>query len=303
MNNREGVVGRREPRNESGKMAGFSLYFNIFLTVLKGTVGLLVHSQALIADAVHSGADVFGSFAVLVGMRVARRPADKDHPYGHGKAEIVAASLVAVLLILAAFEVASSAVRQFFLPPPEPDVWALATAVFAVISKEVVYRYQIRIGKRINSPALIAGAKDHRSDVYASLAAAVGIGIALLGAWWQVRILFYADPLAALVVSILIAHMGYTMAVESYTSLLEQVLTSEETSEMETMIYDIHGVRRVDSVRARSHGTYLVVDVRISVDPELTVLAGHEIARAVKRSMMQKFPRVQEVLVHINPYL
>lgn len=266
-------------------------------------VGVLTQSQALLADAVHSGADVAGSFAVLIGLWVARRPADEDHPYGHGKAEIVAASLVATLLILAGLEVAYSAVRQFFLPVPNQDIWALGTGVVAVLSKEIVYRYQFRIGKLLHSPALIAGAKDHRSDVYSSLAASLGIGIAMLGSQFHFPVLLYADPLAAFVVAVLIVHMGYKMAVESYTSLLEQVITPEETQDMEDIIQHISGVCRVDSVRARSHGTYLVVDVRISVDPQITVMAGHNIAKDVKQSLLDNFPRIQEVLVHINPYL
>ncbi len=299
----ENIIDFQEQNKLSGKIAGFSLILNVFLTLLKAVVGVLAQSQALIADAVHSGADVAGSFAVLIGLWVAKRPADEDHPYGHGKAEIVAASLVATLLILAGLEVAYSSIRQLFLPVPNQDIWALATGILAVLSKEIVYRYQFRIGNSLHSPALIAGAKDHRSDVYSSLAATLGIGIAMLGTQFHIPALLYADPLAALVVAVLIVHMGYQMAVESYTSLLEQVLTSEETEEMEHIIQKIAGVCRVDNVRARSHGTYLVVDVRISVDPEITVLSGHNIAKDVKQSLMDNFPRIQEVLVHINPYL
>ena len=299
----ERIIQLQFENDKSSKIAGFSLLLNLFLTVLKAVVGGMVQSQALLADAVHSGADVAGSFAVLIGLWVARRPADEDHPYGHGKAEIVAASLVAILLILAGLAVAYSAIHQFFFAMPQPDWWAFGTAIFAVLSKEIMFRYQYRVGNDLHSPALIAGARDHRSDVYSSLAASAGIGIALIGVQLHVPLLLYADPLAALVVAILIIHMGFMMAVESYTSLLEQVLTSEETTDMENIIKAIGRVCRVDSVRARSHGTYLVVDVRISVDPQLTVLAGHDIAKGVKKSLVDNFPRIQEVLVHINPYL
>lgn len=284
-------------------MAGFSLVLNLILTVLKAVVGSLTASQALLADAVHSGADVAGSFAVLIGLRVAKRPADEDHPYGHGKAEIIAASLVAIMLILAGLEVAYEAVRQFFMPIPSPDLWAFGTAIFAIIVKEIMYRYQNQLGQRLGSPALIAGAKDHRSDVFSSLAAALGIGIALLGYHLRIEWMLYADPTAAFIVSLLIIHMGYVMAVESYTSLLEQVLTPENTEAIKARIGVIDGVRRVDSVRARSHGTYLVVDVRISVDPEISVLASHSISKSVKQSLLDHFPNVKEVMVHVNPYL
>lgn len=291
-----------EDRTVSG-MTWLSAIVNVILTVVKAVVGVIAHSDALIADAAHSAADVAGSVAVMIGLRVARRPADDDHPYGHGKAEFIAASLVAILLILAGADVVYNSIRQFFAPMAKPEWAALFTAVGAVVVKEVLFRYQIAIGRKVHSPALLAGAADHRSDVYSSLAASVGIAIALFGAWLRQPILLYADPVAGLFVALVVVRMGYTMADESFRTLLDQVLDSATTARLDASIAAIPGVLRVDDLRARTNGSYWMVDVKVSVDPEMSVLEGHQIARTVKWAIIGEYPQVRDVLVHVNPYM
>ncbi len=293
---------KREEERQSNQLAYYSLALNVVLTAVKGIVGLVAHSDALLADAAHSGADVAGSIAVIIGIRVARRPADADHPYGHGKAEEIAANLVAILLILAGLDVVYSSVAGVITLSTAPDQVALYTAIGAMLAKEVMYHYQIRVAKRVNSPALDAGASDHRSDVYSSLAAAIGIFLSLLGKWNHLSVLLLADPIAGLIVAVVVVHIGYQLARQSYRTLMDQVLDEGSTHDMIAVAMGVEGVLRIDDLRARSFGSYIVVDIKLSVDAEATVSAGHHVAKEVKYQMMKRFHSVSDVFVHVNPY-
>ncbi|MHB1629768.1 MAG: cation diffusion facilitator family transporter [Bacilli bacterium] len=297
------AIDHRTTVREQNRQALYSIGLNVVLTALKGFVGVFAHSDALLADAAHSGADVAGSLAVWVGLRVARRPADADHPYGHGKAEWIAASLVAVLLLLAGLDVVYASIHQFFKSPAAPEAAAFYTAVFAIAAKEVMYRYQASLARRLDSPALLAGAKDHRSDVYSSLAAAAGILLAVVGNRIHVPALLYADPIAGLIVALVVVWIGYRLASDSFTALMDKVLDAKTASDMLHVVEQVPGVLRIDDLRARSHGPYVVVDVKVSVDAEASVLAGHHIAKTVKTRMMEQFGNVSDVLVHVNPFL
>ncbi|MCY0902993.1 MAG: cation diffusion facilitator family transporter [Firmicutes bacterium] len=292
----------RQRQRQVVQLTWVSALVNVFLTAIKAIVGFMTQSDALIADAAHSAADVAGSIAVMIGLRVAKRPADDDHPYGHGKAEVIAASLVAMLLILAGLDVVYTSARQLFAPKETPEMAALLTAVGSVLVKEVLFRYQMKVGRAAHSPALIAGAEDHRSDVYSSLAASVGILIALVGRWTHMPVLLFADPLAGIFVALVVVRVGYRMAGESFGTLLDQVLDGETTRQIAGCVADVPGVLRVDNVRVRTNGSYWIVDVRMSVDPEMSVLEGHQIARMVKWSIKGQYDQVRDVLVHVNPY-
>ncbi len=284
------------------RQAYVSLVVNIALTLVKSFFGFAAHSEALIADAAHSASDVAGSIAVLIGVQVARRPADNDHPYGHGKAEVIAASLVAILLILAGLEVVYTSVRTFFLPLSAPSSVALYVALAAALVKEVLYRVQMKLGQRDHSPALIAGAKDHRADVWSSLFAALGIAVALLGEWLHHPLLELADPIAGLFVALVVVRMGYQLAAESYKLLLDEVLDERATEGMISSARTVEGVLRVDDLRVRKSGPYGIAEVRISVDPTITVLQGHAIGHRVKDRLLEKHEELRDVLIHINPY-
>ncbi|KUO94832.1 cation diffusion facilitator family transporter [Ferroacidibacillus organovorans] len=284
------------------RQAYLSLLINIVLTLVKAFFGFVAHSEALIADAAHSASDVAGSIAVLIGVQVARRPADEDHPYGHGKAEVIAASLVAILLILAGLEVVYSSVRTFFLPLSAPSAVALYVALAAALVKEVLYRVQMKLGKRDHSPALIAGAKDHRADVWSSLFAALGIAVALFGEWLHHPLLELADPIAGLFVALVVVRMGYQLAAESYKLLLDEVLDERATEGMIASARDVDGVLRVDDLRVRKSGPYGIAEVRISVDPTISVLQGHAIGHRVKDRLLERHEELRDVLIHINPY-
>lgn len=275
---------------------------NLALAAAKLLIGWLAKSQALIADAVHSASDVVGSVAVLIGLRAADRPPDEDHPYGHGKAESVAAIIVSVLLALVGVEIGSASVKSLFAPLEPPGMAAVWAAVGSMIVKEWMFRYKYNLGKKLNSPSLIANAWEHRSDVFSSFAALIGIGGAILGGRFDIPWLLYLDPIAGIFVSALVLKMAYHIMMESIHNTLDHVLHEEETVELRRAIEAVPGVKRIDSFRAREHGHYQIVDVKIGVDPHITVEAGHRIAKQVKRELMAQFSAVRDVFVHVNPY-
>ncbi len=282
--------------------ARMSLLVNLMLTIAKGWIGFIAHSDALIADAAHSATDVAGSIAVLIGLYFAKRPADKEHPYGHGKAEFLAASVVAILLLLAGIEVLMKAISSFGSVLHAPAPIALFTSLIAVLIKEILYRFQGREGKKRNSPALIAGAIDHRSDVYASLLAAAGIGVALVGIFFHQPLFYYADPIAGMLVAVIVIVIGFRLIRDSSISLMDVVVDNEEKSAVYETIVKVPGVMRIDDLRMRTNGSYFLVDVKIGVDPSITVLEGHTITKQVKSAVLDRHPQVYDILVHVNPY-
>ncbi|MDR7315075.1 cation diffusion facilitator family transporter [Brevibacillus nitrificans] len=275
---------------------------NLALAAVKLVIGLAAKSQALIADSVHSASDVVGSVAVLIGLRAAERPPDEDHPYGHGKAESVSAIIVSVLLAIVGFEIGMSSIKSFFAPVEAPGFLAVWAAIGSMIVKEWMFRYKYNLGKKLNSQSLIANAWEHRSDVYSSFAALVGIGGAILGDWAGISWMLYLDPAAGIFVSALVLKMSYNILMESIHSTLDHVLHEDDALPFRECIEGVKGVLRVDSLRAREHGHYLIIDVKIGVDPHMTVEEGHRIGKQVKHALMEKFSQVRDVFVHINPF-
>ncbi|MEF3304547.1 cation diffusion facilitator family transporter [Paenibacillus sp. GYB003] len=279
-----------------------SLISNIVLTALKLIVGLLANSQVLIADGVHNAGDVIATMAALSSMRISKRPADEDHPYGHGKAEVLGSGIVAFILVIAALYIGYHAVLAFFEEPGHASVLALAAAVVSLIWKQWLYVYTMRIGKKENSKGLIATAYDHLADVYASVAAVIGIALALAGDHYGIHLLSYGDPAAGLIVSILVLKLAWHMAQEAMDILMEKAVSADKLNEYTTLVRSIPEVKRIDRIRAREHGHYILVDVRVSVPGELSIQQGHDISRSIKKAIMDRHQEVDEVLIHLNPW-
>lgn len=276
---------------------------NIALALMKFIVGMISNSRALIADAVHSASDIAGSFIVLIGVRAAHKPPDKDHPYGHGKAESIAAIIVSLILLYVGLEIAVGSIKAIFAGVNEaPKGIALVAILISMVVKEAMFQYKYRLGKRLNSQALIANAWEHRSDVYSSVAALIGVAAAILGNYIGFAALYYMDPVAGVVVALMILKMGYNLIRDSIHSAMDHVLHEEDSQHLYEAIRKVKGVQGIDELRAREHGHYLIVDVKISVNPKITVLEGHEIARQVKTMLLGRFANIADVFVHVNPY-
>lgn len=276
---------------------------NVLLTAAKGAAGFAFGSKGLLADAAHSASDIVGSIVVLFGIRIAAIPGDEDHPYGHGKAEHVASLIVGFLLILTALQIAISSLSVFRGEPPEPPgTYALPIIIASILVKELLFRYKFRLGRKYDSAALFTEAWHHRSDALSSLAVLVGIGAAVASKALAMPFLTYADAAAGVFVSIMVARVGYTVARESATVMMEQVLSEEDAEKFIDTARQVPGVLGVDELLARLHGHYVVIDIKISVDPRLSVKEGHDIGVDVRRSLIGAHSEVRSVLVHTNPY-
>jgi cation diffusion facilitator family transporter len=295
----------KEEKDERYQQVQFAAWVgiigNIILALIKGVVGWLAGSRALVADAVHSASDVVGSVAVLIGVRAAKLPPDEDHPYGHGKAESIAAIIVAVLLFIVGFEIALSAIKSFNEPIAVPGIIAIYAVIFSIVVKELMFRYKYRLGKKYRSEALITDAWHHRSDVFSSIAALLGIGASILGGYIGIPWLVYADPLAGIFVAGLILKMAWGLGKQSIHNAMDHVLHDEDTIEMRKTALAVEGVLKIDEFLAREHGHYVIIDIKIAVDPHITVEQGHAIGKKVKEQLV-KIEHVQDVRIHINPY-
>ena len=279
-----------------------SLISNLMLTVLKIVVGTIFRSPVLLADGYHNAGDVVASAAALTSMRISKRPADEDHPYGHGKAEVISSAVVAIILGLAAIYIAYESISALFSDPEKASIIAFITAIISLLWKQGLYMYTIKVGKAANSKGLIATAYDHLADVYASLAAVIGIGLALVGDFYQIKILAYGDPIAGIIVTVLVFRLAAHLGKEALDTLMEKSVNLERLTDFKGLINSVPEVKRIDRLRAREHGHYVLVDLRVSISGDLTVQQGHDISRKIKEIIMQAHTDVDEVLIHVNPW-
>lgn len=272
------------------------LLVNGGLSIVKLTAGVLGHSYALIADAVESLADIFGSLVVWSGLRVSALPADKNHPYGHGKAQPLAALIVAFMLFGAAIGISIEAVREIRTPHHAPASYTLIVLLGVVLVKEGMFRVVRRIARQIDSGVVLLDAWHHRSDAITSLAAAIGISVALIGGEGYEP----ADDWAALFASVVILYNASRLVVAPIQELMD-VRTPHVSEEARRIASAVSGVKGVEKVFARKSGMRYWVDMHLEVDPEMVVHRAHELAHQVKDIIRQKMPNVQDVLIHIEP--
>lgn len=282
--------------------AWVSVISNLFLTIIKIVTGVVFKSQVLLADGIHNAADVVASVVSLGSMKISNQPADEDHPYGHGKAEVVSSAFVAIILLGAAIYIGYESVKALFEPASEAHWIAFIAAVISVIWKALLYVYTMKVAKKQRSKGLEATAYDHLADVYASLAAVLGIGIALVNNYIHIPFAQYGDPVAGIVVAILILKLAISMMKESVDILMEASLPMERNYQYLETIQNNPHVKRIDSIRARNHGHYVLIDVRVGVPADLTIQQGHDVCREIKKSIRDMDEEVTEVLVHLNPW-
>lgn len=271
---------------------------NVLLVAGKLTAGLLGHSHALVADAVESIADIFSSIVVWRGLVVAEEPADEEHPYGHGKAEPIAAALVSTMLLFSAVGIAAVAVRSMLGEQHGgPRAFTLLVLVGVIIIKESLFRFVKNEAISVDSTAVHTDAWHHRSDAITSLAAAIGISVALLGGPKFAR----ADDVAAIVAAGIIAFNGWRLLRPALDELMDASPNHELIEEIRRTAATIPGVERIEKCIVRKTGHRYFVDMHMEVNPEMTVAISHGIAHQVKDRVREKFPAVRDVLVHIEP--
>jgi len=279
------------------RIALFGLAINVLLAAAKILAGLVGHAYVLIADGIESALDVGGSIVIWGGLTVAARPPDATHPYGHGKAEPIAAVVVAVGVLTAALGLAIQSLREIFLPHHAPAPYTLAVLIVAVILKEILYRYVIRFGREMESTAVETDAWHHRIDAMTSIAAFIGISVALIGgeAWQS------ADDWAALFACALIGANGYGLLRPALFEIMDTAPRGKIVRSIRRAARSVPGVIEVEKCRARKMGLDFYVDLHVGVDGSISVHEGHEIAHQVKRAIQQSDSRIADVLVHIEP--
>lgn len=273
------------------------LVANTLLACGKFVAGFFGHSHALIADAVESFADIVSSLVVWRGLVVAAEPPDEDHPYGHGKAEPIAAGIVGLFLLAAAGWIAVGAVQAIVTPHTAPAPWTLAVLVGVVLFKETMFRFVLKEAGELVSSAVHSDAWHHRSDAITSLAAGIGIAVSLVGGKGYEA----ADDVAALLASLLIAWNGWTLARRAAGELMDAVPGLGLRAEIASAAAAVPHVLQVQKCLVRQAGYHLFVDMHVHVDPEMTVREAHSIAHRIKDRIQEQFPRVHDVLIHVEP--
>jgi cation diffusion facilitator family transporter len=287
----------RLQRSVRATMAGLSV--NVALAVVKLLTGIFGRSYALIADAIESMADAVSSIIVWRAVVIADKPADADHPYGHGKAEAVATAAISVMLLGAALFIGSRAAREISTPHRAPAAYTLFVLLGVVLIKEGLFRIVGRVGEEIESGAVKADAWHHRSDAITSAAAALGISISLVGG----EAYRAADDWAAIFAAIIIAFNGYRLLRPALDELMDATPKEDIAGRARTIALQVNGVRGVEKCFARKMGYGYWLDMHVEVDGGLTVAVAHELSHTVKDTIRAELPRVLDVTIHIEPHV
>lgn len=275
---------------------------NALLILLKFLAGFLGRSSAMVADAVHSLSDFISDIIVLVFVKIAGKPKDKDHDYGHGKYETLASGVIGILLIFAGIGLMvngiESVIKSFNGEElHRPTMLALIVAILSIGSKEWLYRYTLKKGNQLNSQAVMANAWHHRSDAVSSLGTLIGIaGAMFLGDKWRIL-----DPIAAIIVSLLIIKSGYDIVKPSISELLEASLPDEKENEIERLVTEIPGIEYVHNLRSRRIGNAIAVDLHAKMDGNMSLTEAHDKATKAEQAIRKKFGDNAMINIHMEP--
>lgn len=275
---------------------------NFALLAFKFVAGILGHSAAMLADAVHSLSDFVTDVIVLVFVRISNKPQDKDHDYGHGKYETLATAIIGILLLLVGFGILWSGASSIlaFMKGEQleaPGMVALIAALVSILLKEILYQYTVIKGKSLNSQAVVANAWHHRSDAFSSIGTAVGIGGAiLLGEHWRVL-----DPIAAVIVSFFIMKVAIQLLIPCVDELLEKSLPDEVEKDIEQVLLSFPGVSEPHHLRTRRIGSYCAIEVHVRMDGGITLEEAHTTATAIEHKLKTMLGEGTLINIHVEP--
>lgn len=280
------------------KATYLSIMGNLGLALVKGFAGYFGNSYALIADAIESASDVFSSLLVLFGLKYSSRPADENHPYGHGKAEALVTFAVVGFLVISATIIAYESIDHIRTPHETPESWTLYILAAIILTKEIFYRIISKKSDETNSSSLKADAWHHRSDAITSLMAFIGISIAIfMGPGYET-----ADDWAALLGSGFIIYNAYLIFRPALGEILDEHLYDDLIAEIREIALTVDGVIDTEKCHVRKMGMTYFVDLHLIVKGEITVTEGHEIAHRLKDTIQEKMPEIADVLIHVEPY-
>ncbi len=286
-----------ENKNIAIKATYLSIIGNFFLALIKGITGYLGNSYALIADAIESTTDVLSSVLVLFGIKYATKPADSNHPYGHGRAEALVTFAVVGFLLVSATLIAYESIQNIQTPHESPEKFTLIVLGAIIIFKEGFYRYTAKKGNESNSSALKADAWHHRSDAITSLAAFIGICIAIyMGSGYE-----SADDWAALLASFFIIYNAYKIFRPALGEILDEHLYPEIIDQIRIIALKVEGVLDTEKCYVRKTGMTYLVDLHLTVNGKISVTEGHDIAHRLKDAIILEIPEIADVLIHVEP--
>ncbi len=296
MKDNKNMASKTDTYKVAKKVSLVTILINMVLALIKIVAGLVGKSSAMLADGVHTVSDVGTTVIVLFGIRISSKKADSNHPYGHEKFESVFAKLLSIILVLTGVMIGYEAIKTLREGNlATPGKLALYAAVFSILTKELMYRYTIRAAKEINSTSMEADAWHHRSDALSSIGTFIGI----LGA----RIGFPAlDPIAGLVVSILVIKVGIDLYLKSISQLVDEAADDEVIEKIKYASLGVEGVKKINSLKTRTFGNRIYVDMDIAVDGNITVKEGHNIAEKVHDEIEGKIQCVKHCMIHVEPY-
>ncbi len=280
------------------RFAGWmGLVVNLALAAAKLSAGLLGHSQAVVADAVHSLSDTVTDIALILGVRYWSAPADERHPHGHRRFETLVTVFIGLMVAAAAVGIGWEAVTSFGRPSHPPSIIALAAALLSIGVKEALYRWTAKMGRKTGSSALVANAWHHRTDALSSVPVAIAVSIAMID-----HRLAVVDQIGAIVVAIFVLHAAIRIIRPALDELVDAGAPRAHRKELERLALEVAGVRAAHALRTRYIGSELAVDVHIEVDAELSVADGFAIASEVKHDLLKRGPDVADVVVQIEPH-
>ena len=288
---------RNEVQEKAIKAAYMSIAGNAALAIIKGVTGFFGNSYALIADAIESTTDVFSSFLVLLGLKYSARPADENHPYGHGKAEPLVTFAVVGFLIAAAIIIVIESIENIRTPHKMPESYTLIVLAGIILTKEIFYRFISRKSEETKSSSLKADAWHHRSDAITSLMAFIGISVALLmGKGYET-----ADDYAALFAAGFILYNAYLILRPALGEVMDEHLYDDVVEEVREISETVPGVIETEKCFVRKTGMTYHVDLHVVVNGKISVNAGHDIAHDLKNKVLEEMPQVADILIHIEP--
>lgn len=277
-------------------------FVNFLLVIFKFIAGILGHSAAMIADAVHSLSDFATDIVVLIFTRISNKPQDKNHDYGHGKYETLATAIIGIVLFAVGASICWNGLQAIQTVwqggrLPAPGMLAFAGAIISIVSKELIYRYTIHVGRKINSSAVIANAWHHRSDAFSSIGTAIGIGGAIvLGESWSVL-----DPMAAVVVSFFIMKVAVQLLKPCVDELTEKSLPDEIEKEICLIAENTPGVSAIHNLRTRRVGNHYAIEMHVRMDGHLTLYEAHAKASVIENKLKEKYGNETHVGIHVEP--
>lgn len=287
---------RDERFDRADRIIQVGFWVNAVLMVLKLGAGHWGRSDAVFADGIESACDFIALLATMIALRLGRQPYDEGHPYGHGRAESLAAVLVSIVIFITGGWILIESVKSVLthdFKSPEPV--AVAAALITIITKEWLYRFSHKTGALLESPALLAVAKDHRKDAVTSVSTLIGVVGAFLG-------FGIMDPLAAGLTSFFILHIGWETFREASHDLMDGSAPKDFIAEINRLAELVKHVESVHEIRARRSGQYIIIDLKLEMAPDMTVKQSHDVASEVKRLIFMAYPNVGDVMIHINPH-